>query len=59
MAAVIAEFFSVIGVDLLPPSTMGELIPYLLTVFIGIVLVSGVFRVIGKLLEALLSIRRW
>ncbi len=59
MAAVIAEFFSVIGVDLLPPSTMGELIPYLLTVFIGIVLVSGVFRVIGKLLETLLSIRRW
>lgn len=59
MASVIAEFFSVIGIGSVPPSNMAELIPYLLTVLIGVVLVSGVFRVIGKLLETLLSIRRW
>lgn len=59
MAAVIAEFFSVIGVDQVPPSTMGELIPYLLSVLIGVVLVSGVFRVIAKLADVLFNIRRW
>ena len=59
MAAVIAEFFSVIGVDQVPPSTMAELIPYLLTVLIGVVLVSGVFRVVAKLADALCNIRRW
>lgn len=59
MAAVIAEFFSVIGVDQVPPSTMAELIPYLLSVLIGVVLVSGVFRVIAKLADVLFNIRRW
>ncbi len=59
MAAVIAEFFGVIGVDLIPPDNLAELIPYLLTVVIGVVLVSGVFRVIGKLAEIFMNFRRW
>lgn len=59
MAAVIAEFFGIIGVDAAPPSTMAELIPYLLTVAVGVALVSGVFRVIGKVAEILLNYRRW
>lgn len=59
MAQIVAEFFSVIGVDMLPPDNLAELIPYLLTVFIGVVLVSTVFRVIGRLAEAVLDIRRW
>lgn len=58
MASVIAEFFSIIGVGQVPPTTMGELIPYLLTVFVGVVLVSGVFRVIGKLFEAVMGFLR-
>lgn len=58
MASVIAEFFSIIGVGQVPPATMGELIPYLLTVFVGVVLVSGVFRVIGKLFEAVMGFLR-
>ena len=51
MALVISDFFQVIGVDMVPPQNMAELIPYLLTVLVGVVLVSGVFRVIGKLAE--------
>ena len=58
MAAVVAEFFGIIGVDILPPSNLAELIPYLLTVVVGCVLVSAVFGVVGKLAEVLLHFRR-
>ena len=30
-----------------------------LTVLVGVVLVSGVFRVIGRLAEAVMDFRRW
>lgn len=59
MAEIIAEFFGVIGVDIIPPENLAELIPYLLTVFIGVALVSTVFRVIGRLAEAIIDFRRW
>lgn len=59
MAAVIAQFFEIIGVDRLPPETLAELIPYLLTVLVGVALVCGVFRVIGRLVELLMDFRRW
>ena len=59
MALVIAEFFEVVGVDAAPPTTMAELIPYLLTVLLGVFLVSAVFGLIGKLAELLLNFRRW
>ena len=59
MAALVAEFFGIIGVDMAPPSNLAELIPYLLTVVVGVALVSGVFGVIGKLAEVLLSFHRW
>ena len=41
MANVVAQFFSIIGPSVDPPTNMQELIPYLLTAFIGIVLVVG------------------
>lgn len=59
MAALVADFFGIIGVDMVPPSNLAELIPYLLTVVVGVALVSGVFGVIGKLAEVLLNFRRW
>lgn len=59
MAALVAEFFGIIGVDMVPPSNLAELIPYLMTVVVGVALVSGVFGVIGKLAEVLLNFRRW
>ena len=59
MAEIIAEFFGVIGEDIIPPDNLAELIPYLLTVLIGVALVSTVFRVIGRLGEAIIDFRRW
>lgn len=59
MALVIAEFFNVIGVDAAAPTTMAELIPWALSVYIGVMLVCGVFRVFGKLAELLMNGRRF
>lgn len=59
MAALVAEFFGIVDLDMVPPDNLAELIPYLLTVLVGVVLVSGVFRVIGRLAEAVMDFRRW
>lgn len=59
MASVVAEFFGIMGINSYAPQTLGELIPYLLTVFVGVALVSGVFRVIGRIVELLVDFRRW
>lgn len=59
MAVIVSEFFGIVGVDAVPPANMAELIPYLLTVVVGVALVSGVFRVIGKLADIILNLRRW
>ena len=59
MAQIVAEFFGVIGEDMIPPDNLAELIPYLLTILIGVVLVSTVFRVIGRLAEVIMDFRRW
>lgn len=59
MVEVVSEFFQVTGIDMVPPGTMGELIPYLIKIFIGVCLVSGVFRVIGRLGECILNWSRF
>lgn len=59
MAALVAEFFTIMGLDMVPPDNLSELIPYLLTVLVAVVLVSGVFRVIGRLAESVMDFRRW
>lgn len=59
MALIVAEFFGLIGLDMVPPSNLAELIPYLLTFIVGVALVSGVFRVIGKLSEIFVNFFRW
>lgn len=59
MAAVISEFLSFFGLDALPPETMADLIPYLLTVLLGVCLVTAVFHVFGRLMEILLNYTRW
>lgn len=56
MVTVVAEFFGIL--DLTPPATMAELIPYILVVFVGVVLVSGMFKIFGKFLEMLFNWRR-
>lgn len=59
MAAAVAEFFQVIGVDMVPPINMAELIPYLLTVVIGVFLVAMVFKVICYMVYGLMNMRRF
>lgn len=59
MAALVAEFFSIIGVDMTAPQTLAELIPYLLSVFVGVALVSAVFGIIGKIVQTLIDMTRW
>ena len=58
MAAVISEFFMISGIDMTAPATLSELIPWILTIYVGIALASAVFRVFGKLMEVLLNWRR-
>ena len=59
MASVVAEFFQITGVDIVPSTNMAELIPYLLTVFVAIVLVVCVFRIVGAVAAALVNWRRF
>ena len=59
MALIVAEFFGLIGLDMTPPTNLAELIPYLLTFVVGVVLVSLVFRVIGKLAELFAGFKGW
>lgn len=59
MASVVAEFFQITGADVVPPTNMAELIPYLLTVFVGVVLVVCVFRLVAAIAAALVNWRRF
>ena len=59
MAEVVSEFFTVVWMDMIPPDNLYELIPYLPSVFVSVAMVSGVFRVIGRLAEAIIDFRRF
>ena len=59
MAAVVAEFFGVIGVDMTPPATLAELIPWLACVVIGVKMVSLVFGMIRDFVASLFFPRRF
>lgn len=59
MAGVVAEFFQIVGLDMVPPENLAELIPYLLQVVVSVSLVSGVFGVIGRIAESFGNFRRW
>lgn len=59
MVDVVTDFFQITGLDMVPPETLAELIPYLLQVVVGVALVSGVFGVVGRLGEIFMDYRRW
>ena len=59
MAEVVAQFFGLIGPSVEIPTNMQELIPYLLTFFVGIVLVSIVFRLVLAIASAIVNWRRF
>lgn len=58
MAELVSRFLLISGLNEVPPSTLGELIPWLVKVTVAVSLVSGVFGVLGKLSEVF-SYRRW
>lgn len=58
MATLVSEFFGIVGLSPIPPTTMAELIPYMLTVLVGVWLVSAVLRLVGALLHAIMDFRR-
>ena len=55
MVEAIAQFFGIIGLDITPPATMGELIPYLLTVAVGIGLLLAIFRLFRSIIMGLIT----
>ena len=59
MGAAIAEFFLIIGPDVTPPTNMVELIPYLLTVFVGILSVVLCFKVFTTVVSEISSWRKF
>jgi hypothetical protein len=58
MAEIVANFFGIIGLDMSPPSTMQELIPYLLTFLVGAGLTSAVFKIVQAIVSELMGMRR-
>lgn len=51
MAAIVAEFFGISGVDMIPPENLGEMIPWLLEVIVAVVLVLAVFKLIAAIVQ--------
>ena len=51
MAAIVAEFFGISGVDMIPPENLGEMIPWLLEVIVAVVLVLAVFKLIAAIAQ--------
>lgn len=54
MTNIMAEWFSVIGIDMVPPQTFSELIPYLLTVAVGVGLVLYILKMFKALVKFVL-----
>lgn len=48
MADLMAQLFAVIGVDITPPQTIAELIPYLLTVLIAVAVIGKILSIFGN-----------
>lgn len=59
MGAAVSQFFQIIGPGVTPPTNMVELIPYLLTVFVSIVLVVLVFKLFAFIISAIANWRRF
>lgn len=58
MSDVVQEFFLIHGVSE-PPTNMEELIPYLMSVVVAVCMVSGVFSIIGKVLDVFFNTIRF
>lgn len=55
MIEAVAEFFGIIGVDITPPETMSEFIPYFLTVMLAFAMVAAIFRMFRQIVMSLIT----
>lgn len=55
MTDILAELFGIVGLDMTPPATMSELIPYFLTVLVGFAIISGMFRFFRSLSSSIIG----
>lgn len=55
MITLLAEFFVIIGLDLIPPQNFAELLPYLFTVLLGFALIGSIFGLFRSLVRLIVS----
>lgn len=55
MLSVLYEFFGILGVDITPPQTMAELIPYVLTVSLAVAVVWFILRMFQYFVGMIIS----
>ena len=58
MQDTIMQFFEVVGVSPSVPETFPELVTWFVYIFVAVMLVLGVFHVIGSIVNTFFSIRR-
>lgn len=58
MQETIMQFFNLVGVSATAPETFPELLTWFVFIYVGIMLVLGVFHVIGSIVTTFFSIRR-
>lgn len=51
MVQIVSDFFRISGLDIVPPATLADLIPYLLQVIVAVVLVLAVFKTISTIAQ--------
>lgn len=55
MITLLAEFFAIIGLNVIPPQNFAELLPYLFTVLLGFALIGAIFSVFRSLVKLIMS----
>lgn len=55
MLTAIYEFLGILGVDITPPETMAELIPYFLTVVLGIASIWFILRMFQYFVNSIIT----
>lgn len=55
MIDILAQFFGIIGMEITPPETFSELIPYFLQVVLAIGLIVAIFRLFRGIINGLIT----
>lgn len=55
MVNTLREFFAIVGVDIMPPSNMAELFPWLFTVLLGFVLIGFIVDLFKSMAIGIMS----